>query len=521
MAPQVQPPHIGILCDYGFTLLPKSGIGVFVYNLIDGLLTLSPCPEITLLTHPGDQEDLEECAQRWGPRVRILPPFEDSKKVAARLGRRLRRWHERSLHLEDVLCIRWDDGARLFKRRALCGLKEEWKNCRSLGGARKSFLAWSFTKMVFWLVLLGAGSWAAEILSSLLLVFLVPTLAFPIRLGHRIFQKLQGAALPLESRMSAAACDVWLVPFPGTETPILAPHVLVIFDMVFRHVPEVYSASKRDHFERVFAARAREATLIYCGSNFVKDHDLVPSFPFAADRIRVFRLAPPMDLQCGAEPADLDSLRRKYGIGSQFLFYPAALRAHKNHAMLVRALSLLHRQYGLSALELVFTGEDRQTSDLLPLVQNEGLSRYVHFLGVISRQEIQALYKHALLVPLPSLHEGYGLPLLEALQNECPVACADIPAFRELLEESSEGVLFFDPRDPASLANAISLTIARRDEFRERQRDAYRQIARRDWHAVAQDFLHIFEEAYHLSSGRQQPATVTLESPQETIRNVA
>ena len=42
MAPQVQPPHIGILCDYGFTLLPKSGIGVFVYNLIDGLLTLVP-----------------------------------------------------------------------------------------------------------------------------------------------------------------------------------------------------------------------------------------------------------------------------------------------------------------------------------------------------------------------------------------------------------------------------------------------------------------------------------------------
>src|SRR5207247_9521938 len=137
------------------------------------------------------------------------------------LCRWLRRWEERSLHLEDVVRIRWDDGARLFKRRALCGLKEEWKNCRSLGGARKSFLAWSFTKMVFWLVLLGAGSWAAEILSSLLLVFLVPTLAFPIRLGHWFYQKLQGAALPLESRMSAAGCDVWLVPFAGTPRLML------------------------------------------------------------------------------------------------------------------------------------------------------------------------------------------------------------------------------------------------------------------------------------------------------------
>src|SRR4029077_2690282 len=142
---------------------------------------------------------------------------------------------------------------------------------------------------------------------------------------------------------SAAGCDVWLVPFSGTETPIVVPHVLVVFFMVFRHVPEIYSASKRDHFERLFAARAREATLIYCGSNFVKDHDLIPSFPFAADRIRVFRLAPPMDLQCGVETPDLDSLRGKYGIGRQFLFSPAALRAHKNHAMLVRALSLLRQ----------------------------------------------------------------------------------------------------------------------------------------------------------------------------------
>src|SRR5438876_9042378 len=73
----VQSPHIGILCDYGFTLLPKSGIGVFVYNLIDGLLTLVPRPKVTALAHPGDQKELQELAQRWDNRVRILPPLEE------------------------------------------------------------------------------------------------------------------------------------------------------------------------------------------------------------------------------------------------------------------------------------------------------------------------------------------------------------------------------------------------------------------------------------------------------------
>jgi len=283
--------------------------------------------------------------------------------------------------------------------------------------------------------------------------------------------------------------------------------------MVFRHVPEIYSASERDHFERLFAARAREATLIYCGSKFVKVHDLVPCYPFAADRIRCFALAPPMDLQSDAAPPDLITLSRKYRIGSRFLFYPAAMRAHKNHGMLIRALRLLRQQPAGSTLELVFTGEGRQHPDLLRLVQTEGLTGQVHFLGLISRLDIQALYRHALVVPLPSLHEGYGLPLLEALQNHCPVVCADIPAFRELLDGQDDSTLFFDPHDPSSIANAVSLTMARRDEFQIRQREAYRQIGRRDWHAVGQDFLQILEEAYHLSTAN--PA------PEETIHHAA
>ena len=348
----------------------------------------------------------------------------------------------------------------------------------------------------------------AEIFQSLVLGFLVPSLLFPVHLVHRILSAIRGSTAPLDARMAAAQCDVWLIPFPGTRTPILAPHVLVIFDMVFRHVPEVYSDSERDHFHRLFSARGREATLIYCGSNFVKEHDLIPCFPSKADRIRVFRLAPPLDIRPDAKTPDLNALGRKYGTRNRFLFYPAALRAHKNHAMLVRALNLLRQMPGHADLTLVFTGEGRHSPELIRLIQSEGLTEYVHFLGIIERADIQAFYRHALLVPLPSLHEGYGLPLLEALQNQCPVVCADIPAFRELLEEQNDAVLFFNPHDAHAMAQAISSTIARREELQDRQREAYQHIARRDWHTVAQDFLQIFEEAYHLAAANKVPEEV-------------
>jgi len=522
MEPPDQPrPHIGILADYGFTLVPHAGIGVFVYNLIDGLLTLNPRPKITFLAHPGDDKDLKEWAKRWQDRVRILPSVEENNSPKAHLARLLIHGYEKSLKIESVPSIRWDRFARRVKQQGIARILKGWKAVRSPSAPWTFAFAFSLTKLVFWLVVVALGSWLGEILSSFVLIFLIPSLAFPFRWAYRIYEKLVGTFTPLETRMVAAGCDVWLVPFAGTGTPIVAPHVLVIFDLVHRHVPEIYSAPVRDYVERLFAARAREATLIYCGSNFVKDHDLAPSFPSVADRIRVFQLAPPLDLQSYQTMPDLSTLCRKYRIGSRFLFYPAGQRAHKNHAMLVRAMKKLSQKAAHSSLELVFTGECRQSPELVRLIHQEGLSHRVHFLGVLSRREIQTLYRHALLVPLPSLHEGYGLPLLEALQNECPVACADIPAFRELVAGFNHGVQFFDPRDPDAMANAIDLTIARRDGHKERQREVYRRIAQRDWHAVAQDFLRIFEEAYHLARKSHPPSGVPFAPSQETNRHVA
>src|SRR5215472_14366571 len=105
MAPASQDLHIGFLCDYGSPLLPQSGIGVFVYNLIDGLLACEPGVRITLLVTPGGQDALGPLARRWGPRVRIRSAARSSflwtaclrrLMLACRAARdRLRHWRER------------------------------------------------------------------------------------------------------------------------------------------------------------------------------------------------------------------------------------------------------------------------------------------------------------------------------------------------------------------------------------------------------------------------------------------
>src|SRR5438876_10504348 len=149
MALPDRPLHIGILCDYGFTLLPKSGIGVFVYNLIDGLLTLTPRSKITVLVNPTDQDELEEWAERWGQGVRILPPLEEGRKAKARLGQLLKRWHDRSLQLESNLWIWWDHFAPLLKKRGSAHVKGAWSLCRSTPKPNKARLFWYMSQAVF------------------------------------------------------------------------------------------------------------------------------------------------------------------------------------------------------------------------------------------------------------------------------------------------------------------------------------------------------------------------------------
>jgi glycosyltransferase involved in cell wall biosynthesis len=152
-----------------------------------------------------------------------------------------------------------------------------------------------------------------------------------------------------------------------------------------------------------------------------------------------------------------------------FLLYPANRWPHKNHGTLFRALELLpeHR--------LVLTGSG-----------GEAPAR-VEALGRVPQEELVSLYRRAAAVVFPSLYEGFGQPVLEALACGCPVACSDLPALREVAGDAAE---YFDPLEPESIADATRRAIARGgasgperaarftwDECARRHDDVYRELA--------------------------------------------
>ena len=126
-----------------------------------------------------------------------------------------------------------------------------------------------------------------------------------------------------------------------------------------------------------------------------------------------------------------------------FLLYPANAWPHKNHATLLRALDRLEEY------RLVLTGSGLERLPPHPRVD---------VAGRVAREELVSLYRRASALVFPSLYEGFGQPVLEALACACPVACSDLPPLREV---AGDDAVYFDPRDPESIADATRAAIAR------------------------------------------------------------
>jgi glycosyltransferase involved in cell wall biosynthesis len=467
-----RPLHIGIYGDYGFTPRPDEGIGVFLFNLIDGLLELESQTRITLWVHPGEEHRLQRLLSRHGEAVQVYPPAD--RRL---LGRWLDGIEDLQHGLQVVLLGRTSDRVQHWLLAAWKSLGPD--SVRSIGG---------LVKLAGLVLLCGIALpaiWCIAVAYHLLVNGLLRALALPAEL-------LLGSRDPDAPLPPLPPCDVWLVPHGRTQVTLNAPEIVILWDVAHHHVSGVFGSEVQELTDQLFFQRARRAAIICCASQAVLEQDLRRLFPWAESRLRVVPLAPPRDLTDG--PRERFDVRRRFGLCRQYLFYPAAIRAHKNHATLIRALAWLRWEQDLD-LELVCTGKGAQSPRLQALLSETGMSEHVKFLGLIDRSAIAALYRQAALTVVPSLHEGYGLPVLEAMACGCPVASADLPTLRELLAGHEAAVAFFDPRDPAAIGTAIVQTLQHREHFLKAQQAAFAELTQRNWQHVAADYLRLFHDA--------------------------
>ena len=177
------------------------------------------------------------------------------------------------------------------------------------------------------------------------------------------------------------------------------------------------------------------------------------------------------------DSAEQDRVRRAYGITGPFFLYPAITYPHKNHLTLLRAFADLRSTH--PDANLVLTGGEAKAE---PAVRNEisrlGLVDHVKRLGRIPRGDLETLLDAATAVTFPSLFEGFGIPVLEAMTHGRPVISSNTTSLPDVVGDA--GILI-DPHRPAEWTKAMAELLDHPDRCEELRRAGLARAAHFDW----------------------------------------
>lgn len=256
----------------------------------------------------------------------------------------------------------------------------------------------------------------------------------------------------LAGRMNRVQADVIHHPFTVLTPPgIKIPSVLTFWDMQHEFFPEFFSRTELVKRQCLYRASAERATRIIVSAAFTKEC-LVNRYGIDAEKIEVIHTGYGPEYHPVNDPEALAAIRSRYGLDKPFLFYPAATWPHKNHKRLLEAVKLMRERYAFDG-SLVLTGIAMQShGEIKAEINLLGLAGHVKVLGYLPAADLPDLYRSARLMVFPSLFEGFGIPLVEAMACGCPVVCADATSLPEVV--GAAGILF-DPLDPGNMAEAI------------------------------------------------------------------
>ncbi len=249
-------------------------------------------------------------------------------------------------------------------------------------------------------------------------------------------------------------CHVVHFPFQHFEACGL-PSVYNPHDLQHLHHPEFFTPSEIARRERLHPAACRAAHTVVAASGFVK-RDIVRRYGVGPSKVQVIPWAPPPvgDGERRAAESSAPAVREKFGLSDRpFALYPAMTWEHKNHVRLLEALALLRDREGLE-VSFVCTGFK---TDFWPHVERRvkelGLQTQVKFPGLVSHEELRALYRSAQFVFVPTLFEAASAPVFEGWQMGAAVACSSVTS---LPEQAAGAALLFDPFSVEEVARALA-----------------------------------------------------------------
>lgn len=306
---------------------------------------------------------------------------------------------------------------------------------------------------------------------------------YPVKLINFLWQKLGWP--PLDAFFKTKL-DLTHSPLP-LLLPTKGHKIVTVYDLFFMDFPSFVKGEVRKNFVRRIKSSLHRADGILVISQFVKDQ-IVDRFSLKEDKIKVVYLG--VDRDFFYKPSEIlkEKVKDKYGLPSEFVLFVGAIEPRKNLIKLTEALAFLHEK--AYDIPLVIAG--KKGMDYLNLkkkITGTKLQSKVFFLDYLPEGDLKVLYHLASCLVFPSLNEGFGLPLVEAMASECPLVISRAPALPEI---AADAALYFHPEDTEEMASQILAVLENGDIRKDLVEKGLQRVRRFSWTKTAEDTLAFY-----------------------------
>src|SRR5579871_215151 len=282
---------------------------------------------------------------------------------------------------------------------------------------------------------------------------------------------------------------------PFYAAPLLrCPIVVTIHDLIPFLFP-IYSWPRQKMVQAGYRVAAKRAAHLITDSHCTGS-DLQKVLGVHPERISTVHLAADRKIFHPCAPTDEEEhLQKKFGIGRPFVVVAGARNWRtKNLKNALQSLEIAQKEFN-AAFETVIYGP-RESSD--PLSADLARKFQLHDLGYVDAKDLAALFRHAHAFVMPSLYEGFGLPLLEAMSCGCPVITSDRGSLPEI---AGAGAQCFEPFDVKGMASALSALLRSPEELQQKRSNALRRAADFSWDKAALETISVY---HHVNQYRRR-----------------
>jgi glycosyltransferase involved in cell wall biosynthesis len=292
--------------------------------------------------------------------------------------------------------------------------------------------------------------------------------------------------LSLEFFLRRSKPDVFFS--PTHYLPIFAPSktAISILDVSYIKFPELFRKSDLNQLTKWTGYSAKKASIIFTISKASKG-DIIKSYGGSESKVEV--TYPGIKEIAGGKykALSMDEIRKKYGVGDNYILFVGTLQPRKNIVCLIEAFSKLNKP----DLDLIIVGKKGwKFEEILAAPKKYGVENKVKFLDFVPDEDLPSFYKNAVCFALPSLYEGFGLPVLEAMKYGCPVVTSNVSS---LPEAGGDAVLYADPLNVDDIKKNLEAIVTNPELKEKLIKKGYDQVKKFSWDKTAKETLRVLE----------------------------